>query len=49
MHRPTELRESAREAPRAVPDSVIEMVHLPSPDVLVADFVAWETLVSCSC
>ena len=37
--------KSAREAPRAVPDSVIEMVHLPSPDVLVADFVAWETPV----
>jgi len=44
MHQPTELREICK-APRAVPDSVIEMVHLPSPDVLVADFVAWETLV----
>ena len=41
MHQPTELREICK-APRAVPDSVIEMVHLPSPDVLVADFVAWE-------
>jgi len=34
--------KSAREAARAVPDSVIEKIHLPSPDVLVADFVAWE-------
>ena len=34
--------KSTREAARVVPDDVLRMVHLPSPNVLVVDFVAWE-------
>ena len=34
--------KAAREASRVAPDSVLKMVHLPGPDVMVADFVAWE-------
>ena len=34
--------DSAREAARVVPDNVLQMAHLPSSNVPVVDFVAWE-------
>jgi hypothetical protein len=34
--------KTAREAARLVPDNVLTMAYLPSPNVLVADFVAWD-------
>ena len=34
--------KAAREASRVVPDSVLKMGHLPGPDIMVADFVAWD-------